>query len=212
MTVPTPLTWSTWTAIARCPTGTWTSMIAPVKPPLRVVAVIWAPVATGWRAIWPTTCDTSVKAPGLIAVEGDDLGRHLVGADPRRQRDVGWRRRRPDPRSGGLSCPSPAALRTRSRIPTKATIARKTPTSRTSRFERFKLILPDEWCDRWHHSSTAQRARDYTKGLGPLGRKRQEITHDARKTARLRRRAAHRPARGVPDKENGPPDGGPTGR
>jgi len=27
---------------------------------------------------------------------------------------------------------------------TKATIARKIPTSRTSRFERFKLVLPDE--------------------------------------------------------------------
>src|SRR5580765_2395182 len=25
-------------------------------------------------------------------------------------------------------------------------------------------------CDRWHHCSTGQRRRDYTKGLGPLGR------------------------------------------
>ncbi len=55
-------------------------------------------------------------------------------------------------------------------MPTKATMARKTPTSRTSRLERFKLVLPDEiWCDRWHHSSTASEPRDYTKGLGPLG-------------------------------------------
>ena len=33
---------------------------------------------------------------------------------------------------------------TSSRIPTNATIARKTPTSKTRRFERFKLVLPDE--------------------------------------------------------------------
>ena len=70
MTVPTPLIWSTRTAIARCPMGTWTLMMVPVCPPFRVVAVIWAPVATGWRAICPTTCDGSVKAPALIEVSG----------------------------------------------------------------------------------------------------------------------------------------------
>ena len=142
-------------------------MIAPVKPPLRVVAVICAPVATGWRAIWPMTCDGSVKAPALIAVEGDGLGRHLVGPDPRGQRDVGCGHDDGTCRSAALVAGSSPGSCTSSRIPTKATIARKTPTSRTSRFERFKLILPDEWCDRWHHSSTAKRARDYTKGLGP---------------------------------------------
>ena len=32
--------------------------------------MIWAPVATGWRAICPITCDGSVKAPALIEVSG----------------------------------------------------------------------------------------------------------------------------------------------
>jgi hypothetical protein len=41
--------------------------------------------------------------------------------------------------------------------------------SRTRRLERFKLDLP-ETCDRWQHCSTAREPRDYTKGLGPLGR------------------------------------------
>src|SRR5580765_271924 len=44
------------------------------------------------------------------------------------------------------------------------------PTSRTSRLERFKGGSPGVVCDRWHHCSTARRRRDYTKGLGPLGR------------------------------------------
>ena len=62
-------------------------MIAPVKPPLSVVWVICAPVATGWRAIWPTTCDGWVKAPGEIA--GGLDGQHPADRlDPGRQRDV----------------------------------------------------------------------------------------------------------------------------
>ena len=175
--------------------------------------MICAPVATGWRAICPMTCDTSVKAPALIAVEVDGLGRHLVGAGSASTAGCPLAATTTGPVVGGLA-PRARRLgsRTSRRIPTKATIARKTPTSRTSRFDRFKLILPDEWCDRWHHSSTAQRARDYTKGLGPLGRKMEEITHGARKTARLAT-GRTRPVRGVvTDNGNGPPDGGPTGR
>src|SRR5258706_8364777 len=53
-------------------------------------------------------------------------------------------------------------------MPTKAMTARNTPTSRTSRLERFKLGLPES-CDRWQHCSTGERRRDYTNGLGPLG-------------------------------------------
>src|SRR6478672_6363375 len=69
MTVPTPLTWSTWTAMQRRVVGHSMFPITPGwAPPLRVAAVIWAPVDTDWRAIWPTTCDGSVKAPGRIAV------------------------------------------------------------------------------------------------------------------------------------------------
>src|SRR5207253_9282049 len=30
---------------------------------------------------------------------------------------------------------------------------------------------PGRMCDRWHHSSSGAKPRDYTKGLGPLGRK-----------------------------------------
>ena len=56
-----------------------------------------------------------------------------------------------------------------SRIPTKATIARKTPTSRTSQFERFKLVLPEECVTGGTTLAPAQKPRDYTKGLGPLG-------------------------------------------
>src|SRR6476469_8032198 len=54
-------------------------------------------------------------------------------------------------------------------IATKAITARNSPMSRTRRLERFKLGLPES-CDRWQHCSTGERRRDYTKGLGPLGR------------------------------------------
>src|SRR6185369_12710807 len=88
MTVPTPLIWSTRTAMARCPTGTWTLMIVPVCPPFSVDAVICAPVATGWRAICPMTCDGSEGAwADRGERDGDRL--HLLGLDPRRQRAIG---------------------------------------------------------------------------------------------------------------------------
>ena len=68
-----------------------------------------------------------------------------------------------------LRCPFGWLPPSSSTIPTNATTARNTPMSRTRRFERFKLGLPEP-CDRWHHCSSAHEARDYTNGLGPLGR------------------------------------------
>ena len=35
--------------------------------------MICAQSATGWRAICPMTCDTSMNAPGLIAVKATTL-------------------------------------------------------------------------------------------------------------------------------------------
>ncbi len=91
------------------------------------------------------------------------------------------------------ACRSGLSPRRGSRMPTNATIARKTPTSRTNRFERFKFSLPRGlMCDRWHHCSTAQNARDYTNGLGPSSRKRQ----DSARVARLRARSARDGIRG----------------
>src|SRR5438045_1509203 len=63
----------------------------------------------------------------------------------------------------------PPGLFSSNAIPTNATTARNTPMSRTRRFERFKLDLPEP-CDRWHHCSIEQTACDYTNGLGPLER------------------------------------------
>ena len=119
-------------------------MIVPVVPPFSVVAVIWAPVATGWRAICPITCDGSVKAPALIEVSG----RVIVftwSALMRVDSGMSAAATTTGPSVGGLFVAlSLVGVRTSNRMPTKATIARKTPTSRTSRLERFKLVLPDE--------------------------------------------------------------------
>ena len=52
----------------RMPAGVTTLRTEPWVPPLSVSAVTWAPVATGWRAVWPITWETSVNAPGRIAV------------------------------------------------------------------------------------------------------------------------------------------------
>ena len=75
--------------------------------------VIWAPFATCWRAIWPTTWETSVKAPGSLALEVDRLGRDLVRADPGRQRDVD----RGDDDRAGRRCDG---LLRQSRLPRRA--------------------------------------------------------------------------------------------
>src|SRR5438045_1819717 len=114
------------------------------------------------------TCDGSVKAPGVIEV------RLIVivvtwSAAIRVDSGMSVAATTTGPVVGAIGVllsPSPFP-RASKRIPTNAMIARKTPTSRTRRFERFKLVLPEELrCDRWHHSSTAQEPRDYTKGLG----------------------------------------------
>ena len=129
--------------------------------------MICAPVATGWRAI----CADDLRQVGEGA-GADRVEREVFvvtwSASIRVDSGMSLTATTTGPVVGAsvavLARRRPATSR---RIPTKATIARKTPMSRTSRLDRFKLILPDEWCDRWHHSSTAQRARDYTKGLGP---------------------------------------------
>ena len=64
-------------------------------------------------------------------------------------------------------------------MPTKAMTARNTPTSRTSRFERFKLGLPGS-CDRWQHCSTGQEAARLYQWARTIGRIRQETMHAAR--------------------------------
>jgi len=88
------------------------------------------------------TCEGSPNAPGLIALSGtvlvvtwsaaifEDSGMSTVATTT-------------GPVVGTVAGPVDG-VRTMSRMPTKATIARKTPTSRTSRFERFKLVLPEE--------------------------------------------------------------------
>jgi len=51
MTVPTPLTWSTWTAMQRRVAGQSIVVIWPLVPPVSVAVVIWAPFPTACRAI-----------------------------------------------------------------------------------------------------------------------------------------------------------------
>src|ERR1044072_7039913 len=63
MTVPTPETWSTWTAIQRRLTGQLMFVMTPWGG-LIAWLVNCPPLAVGARATWPTTCETSEKAPG----------------------------------------------------------------------------------------------------------------------------------------------------
>src|SRR5690349_19783954 len=69
MTVPTPETWSTWTAIQRSVAGQLMFVITPWGG-LSDWLVTCPPLAIGARATWPTTWETSVKAPGRIEVTG----------------------------------------------------------------------------------------------------------------------------------------------
>src|SRR6185295_2893901 len=96
-------------------------------------------VTMSWVTVVPSGMSTTATTVGCV-----------VGA-------VGW---------GLLPGPVPFKV---TAIATNATTARNTPMSRTSRFERFKIGLPEP-CDRWQHCSIARRRRDYTNGLGPLGR------------------------------------------
>ena len=70
MTVPTPVTWSTWTAIERLPGGVSMLRTVPDSPPESVVPVTCAPALTDSRAILPMTWDTSSKASAARAVTG----------------------------------------------------------------------------------------------------------------------------------------------
>src|SRR5689334_140153 len=69
MTVPTPETWSTWTAIQRRVAGQSMLVMTPWGGWIAAL-VTCALVAIGARATWPTTCETSVNAPGRIEVIG----------------------------------------------------------------------------------------------------------------------------------------------
>jgi hypothetical protein len=53
--VPTPVTWSTWTVIARLVGGTSMSPIVPAADSPKVSAVSCAPETTGCRTMRPTT-------------------------------------------------------------------------------------------------------------------------------------------------------------
>ena len=69
MTVPTPVTWSTWTVMARLPVGTSMSRIVPAPVAPNVSAVSCAPVRTCWRTVWPMTWVTSPNAVGVCALQ-----------------------------------------------------------------------------------------------------------------------------------------------
>ena len=80
----------------------------PCVPPLSVSAVICAPVATGWRTILPMTWETSVNAPGRIAVRSLGLVLHVLALILPRAGCPRSRRRRPV--VGGLVGPSPGLV------------------------------------------------------------------------------------------------------
>src|SRR3954447_25373903 len=116
-----------------------------ITPPLVepiVAPVIWAPAATGWRTTWPITCEGSTNAPGVIAARSTTL---VVTWSARMRVESGMSTdaTTTGPVVGATGVGVGPPPRTRTRIPTHATIAKKTPTSRTSRFERFKLVLPE---------------------------------------------------------------------
>src|SRR4051812_12847799 len=79
--------------------------------------------------------------------------------------------------------PDPRFPWTMKTIPMNATMAKKTPMSRTNRFERFKVVSPEP-CDRWHQRSYRPPAAHLYKWARTSGKIRQEITHDARWFAR----------------------------
>src|SRR6516165_379777 len=140
MTVPTPETWSTWTAIQRRVAGQLMLVMTPWGG-LIAALVTCPPVAIGARAIWPTTCETSVNAPGRIVV----IGTVLTWTWSARMRvDSGMSAIATTTGPFGLGVPFGwlglfgLLGFARNRMPTNAMTARKTPTSRTRRFERLK--------------------------------------------------------------------------
>ena len=134
-------------------------------------AVIWAPVATGCRAIWPMTCDGSVNAPGRICGQIERLGRHLVGlifvdrgmsTSATTTGPVGRRR--------------PAAVVGRAWAPDEQQDAderhdrEEDPDEQDESIRALQVGSPRGiGVTGGTTLAPAQRPRDYTKGLGPLG-------------------------------------------
>ena len=89
------------------------------------------------------TCDTSAKAPTLIAARGTFLI-STWSARMRVDSAMSALATTTGPSVGTAVAPfGVAGDWSTTRMPTKATMARKNPTSRTSRFERFKFVLPE---------------------------------------------------------------------
>ena len=195
MTVPTPVTWSTWTVIARRPGGTRMSRIWPAWPPVSVRPVMAASLTTACRTVWPRTWEVSPNASTSRPASGF-CWTVTISAVMRAPRAMSFVAMTVAASVGSRVAGSSPPPGRRKRTATNATIARKTPTSKTKRLERFKRALPETWCDRWHHCSIVKEARDYTNGLGPRGRKRQEPLRVARSPARFAGRGTTRSDRG----------------
>src|SRR4051812_17452114 len=167
MTVPTPETWSTWTEMQRWCSGQSMSATAPA-PPVRSSTVSCAPVPIDLRALRPTIWEVSVRPVGSFAPSSTVWFWTIsaVTTTPSGMSLTAFTTVAVVGTVGVVGLPE-LLFPSRTKIATNATAARKTPTSRINRFERFKCVLPEP-CDRWHHCSSGQRRRDYTNGLGPL--------------------------------------------
>ena len=143
------------------------SRISPWAPPVMVVEVIWAPVATGSRAILPTTWEVSEKAPGRIPSSGSSV---RVSEDASIRDDSGMSVVRDQDVSGGRRLVRRVArLPHEQEDPDERDDREEDPDEQDQTIRALQVVTPREACDRWHHCSTGQEARDYTKGLGPLG-------------------------------------------
>ena len=172
MTVPTPLVWSTRTAIARSPAGHLHVDDGAVD---RAEGVVGDLGPGPDRLAHDPADDLRGIREGTRQDrrEVEHLDRDLVGADATRQRDV---RRRDDDVSGGRRgrCPGTAtpatAISGEDDDRDKCHDRQEDPDEQDESIRALQVGSPRQrWCDRWHHSSTAQEPRDYTKGLGPLG-------------------------------------------
>src|SRR5947207_4533273 len=170
MTVPTPETWSTWTAMARRVGGTSTVEHA-VELVSKYADSSCVPAVILRRAMLPTTSFVELNAVVLRSVStlrSWVVSMSSVTVAPSGMSLTAMTAGRTVGTGGGPPAVPPPPPFSSKAIPTNAMTARNTPTSRTSRFERFKFGLPES-CDRWQHCSTGERPRDYTNGLGPLG-------------------------------------------
>ena len=89
MTVPTPVSWSTWTAMQRWLAGHWMLVIWPPWLAPTVAEVIWAPDPHRLAGDLPDDLRGIPEGAHGDRREVHLLGRHLVGLDARRQRDIG---------------------------------------------------------------------------------------------------------------------------